>query len=62
MLSVRIGAAVGIFLVSSVGIMLPILASTAKLETVFFVLRATGAGVVLATGVPSAAGLCRAVP
>ena len=49
MLSVRIGAAVGIFLVSSVGAMLPLLAMTARLEGVFFVLRAIGAGVVLAT-------------
>ena len=50
MLSVRIGGAIGIFLVSSVGVMLPMLAMTAKLERVFFVLRAIGAGVVLATG------------
>lgn len=50
-LSVRIGAAFGIFLVSSVGVMLPKLAMAAKLENVFFVLRAAGAGVVLATGV-----------
>ena len=40
----------GIFMVSSVGVMLPMLAMTAKLDSVFFVLRAIGAGVVLATG------------
>ena len=50
LLSLRVGGAIGIFLVSSVGVMLPILANTAKLDSVFFILRAIGAGVVLATG------------
>ena len=50
LLGLRIGALFGILAVSTVGISIPYFAYTVKLNSLFFVLRAFAAGVVLTTG------------
>ena len=50
LLGLRIGALFGILAVSAVGVMIPYFTYTAKLHSVFFLLRAFAAGVVLTTG------------
>jgi zinc transporter 1/2/3 len=50
LLGLRVGGLFGILAVSSVGVFLPLFAMTKRLNSLFFVLRAMAAGVVLSTG------------
>ena len=50
LLGLRIGALFGILAVSAVGVSIPYFAYTVKLNSLFFLLRAFAAGVVLTTG------------
>ena len=55
LLGLRIGGLFAILGTSCIGVMLPYLAISRRLHSVFFVLRAIAAGVVLMTGAASAA-------
>lgn len=50
LLGLRLGGLFGILIASTIGVTLPAFTYKAKLEPVFFVLRAFAAGVVLITG------------
>ena len=50
MLGLRVGGLFGILICSAIGVMIPFFAYSAKLESLFFLLRAFAAGVVLTTG------------
>jgi hypothetical protein len=50
LLGLRIGGLFGILVCSAVGVMIPYFTYTIKLNSLFFLLRAFAAGVVLTTG------------
>jgi hypothetical protein len=50
LLGLRIGALFGILVVSTIGVCIPFFTYKAKLNSVYFLLRAFAAGVVLTTG------------
>jgi len=50
LLGLRIGGMFGILVCSAIGVMIPYFAYSAKLNSLFFLLRAFAAGVVLTTG------------
>ena len=50
LLGLRLGGLFGILAVSTIGVIIPALTYKAKLDSVFFILRAFAAGVVLTTG------------
>ncbi len=50
MLGLRIGGLFGILVSSAVGVMIPYFAYSKELKSLFFLLRAFAAGVVLTTG------------
>lgn len=50
MLGLRIGGLFGILACSAIGVLIPYFTYTAKLNSLFFVLRAFASGVVLTTG------------
>ncbi len=50
LIGLRVGGLFGILAVSTIGVFIPLIASSQRFDGVFFVLRAAAAGVVLATG------------
>lgn len=58
LLGLRLAGLFGILAVSTIGVIIPALTYKAKLDSVFFVLRAFAAGVVLTTGYVIRAGTC----
>ncbi len=50
LLGLRVGALFGILAVSTIGVFIPLITSSQRVNGPFFIVRAAAAGVVLATG------------